>query len=119
MGVFSVEAEDSAYNFAWSKIIFNQINENSIFAEPRSSELRKLKERDGRLDGEPGVGGRSIKHFFVVGPWGTSCTAIEAGFEVGLRRKGGGSDGVVMMIVERDGGLMGVGVEHELLKEQW
>ena len=56
MGVFSVEAEDSAYNFAWSEIIFNQINENSIFAEPRSSELRKLKERDGRLDGEPGNG---------------------------------------------------------------
>ena len=119
MGVFSVEAEDSAYNFAWSEIIFNQINENSIFAEPRSSELRKLKERDGRLDGEPGNGGRSIKHFFVVGPWGTSCTAIKAGFEVVLRRKVGGGDSVVMMVVESDGGLVGLGVEHELLKKQW
>ena len=114
-----MEAKDGTHNFTGSKIIFNEVNENSIFAKPRSSKLRKVKERNGRLDGEPGDGGRAIEDFFVIGAWGTSCTAIEAGFEVGLRRKGGGSDGVVMMIVERDGGLMGVGVEHELLKEQW
>ena len=119
MGVFGVEAKDGTHNFTGSKIVFNEVDEDSIFAKPRASKLRKLKERDGGLDGEPSDGRRSIEHFFVVGPWGTSCTAIEAGFEVGLRRKGGGSDGVVMMIVECDGGLMGVGVEHELLKMQW
>ena len=119
MGVFSVEAKDSAYNFAWSEIIFNQINENSIFAKPRSSKLRKLKERNGGLDGEPGDGGRSIEDVFVKGAWGTSCTAIKAGFEVVLRRKVGGGDSFVVVIVESDGGLVGLSVEHELLKKQW
>ena len=119
MGVFGVEAKDGTHNFTGSKIIFNEVDENSIFAKPRSSKLRKLKERDGGLDREPGDGGRSIEHFFVVGPWGTSCTAIEAAFEVVLCRNCGGSDGVVMMIVEHDGRLMGVGVEHELLEDQW
>ena len=119
MGVFGVETKDGTHNFTESKVIFDEVDEDPIFAKPRASKLRKLEERDGRLDGEPGDGGGSIEHFFVVGPGGTSFTAIEAGFEVVLRRKGGGGDGVVMMIVEHDGGLMGVGVEHELLKEQW
>ena len=68
MGVFGVEAKDGTHNFMWSKIIFNEVDENSIFAKPRLSKLRKLKERDGRLDGEPGDGGRSIEDVFVIGP---------------------------------------------------
>ena len=98
VGVFGVQTEDHAHDFARTTVGFNQIKENAVVFKPGPSSGGEFVVAGCRGNGDPCDCEGAIEEALEVDAFMAGCAAVERIFEVFVAWEVGGSDFLVMMV---------------------
>ena len=115
VGVFGVQAEDHAHDFARTTVGFNQIKENAVVFKPGPSSGGEFVEAGCRSDGDPCDCGGAIEEALEVDAFMAGDAAVESSFEVFVAWEVSGSDFLVMMVECLEGAVVFVDCRDKIL----